>query len=169
MGKTGKTLQSGTKKKTRPPLLAAVCFAAFIMFILEWFSSVLEYLGISQKNAKILFLGLDNAGKTTLLHKLKDDRIAIHNPTIYPTMEELTIGNVKFKAFDLGGHEQARHVWQEYYVTVDAVVYLVDSVDKARFDESKTELDALLSSDELANVPFLILGNKIDVSTAASE
>eukprot|EP01023_Acetabularia_acetabulum_P039170 TRINITY_DN37591_c0_g1_i1.p2 TRINITY_DN37591_c0_g1~~TRINITY_DN37591_c0_g1_i1.p2 ORF type:complete len:121 (+),score=17.06 TRINITY_DN37591_c0_g1_i1:37-399(+) len=63
----------------------------------------------------------------------------------------------------------ARHVWQEYYVTVDAVVYLVDSVDKARFDESKTELDALLSSDELANVPFLILGNKIDVSTAASE
>lgn len=52
---------------------------------------------------------------------------------------------------------------------VDAVVYLVDAYDKERFAESKKELDALLSDEALANVPFLILGNKIDIPYAASE
>ena len=52
---------------------------------------------------------------------------------------------------------------------VDAIVFLVDSVDKERFNESKKELDGLLSDDSLATVPFLVLGNKIDIPQAASE
>ncbi|KAJ8573927.1 hypothetical protein K7X08_010438 [Anisodus acutangulus] len=52
---------------------------------------------------------------------------------------------------------------------VDAVVYLVDAYDRERFPESKKELDGLLSDESLANVPFLILGNKIDIPYAASE
>lgn len=55
------------------------------------------------------------------------------------------------------------------HVQVDAVVYLVDAYDKERFAESKRELDALLSDEALATVPFLILGNKIDIPYAASE
>ena len=84
-------------------------------------------------------------------------------------MEELTIGNIKFRTFDLGGHTVARRVWSDYFQQVDAVVYMVDSVDRERFMESKAELDGLLGTEGLTDVPFLILGNKIDVPQAASE
>mmetsp|Transcript_11470 Transcript_11470/g.20268 ORF Transcript_11470/g.20268 Transcript_11470/m.20268 type:complete len:196 (-) Transcript_11470:455-1042(-) len=134
-----------------------------------WLTGMLNYLGLYNKNAKILFLGLDNAGKTTLMHMLKDDRVVQHVPTQLPTSEELQLAGINFKAFDLGGHEIARRVWKDYYAKVDAIVYLVDAADRDRFPESKRELDALLSDDSLAQVPVLVLGNKIDLPTAASE
>lgn len=60
-------------------------------------------------------------------------------------------------------------MWQDYFTTVDGVVYLVDALDRGRFPEAKKELDALLNSEELQDVPFLVLGNKIDMPSAASE
>lgn len=66
------------------------------MWIVNWFKSTLENLGLFNKNAKIVFLGLDDAGKTTLLRRLKDDRMVQMDPTLHPHAEELTLGNYKF-------------------------------------------------------------------------
>ena len=100
---------------------------------------------------------------------LKEDKVAVHEPTLHPNSEELIIGNVKFRTFDLGGHEAARKLWKDYFATIDGIIYLVDALDRERFPEAKKELDNLLTDDTLANVPILVLGNKIDAGNAASE
>lgn len=111
------------------------------MFILNFFKDILGYIGLFKKNAKILFLGLDNAGKTTLLRRLKDDRMVQHDPTQHAHAEELVLGTVRFKAFDLGGHKAVRKAWKTYFPNVDGIIYLVDSADPSRFKESKEEFD----------------------------
>jgi len=138
-------------------------------FLFKWFWNVLNYLGLYNKKARIIFLGLDNAGKTTLLHMLKDDKLMIHEPTGHPQYDELVIGNIRFKTHDLGGHAAARKIWKTYFAAVEGIVFMVDATEEKRFPEAKGELDKLLTDEQLKKVPIAVLGNKVDQKTAVSE
>ena len=90
-------------------------------------------------------------------------------PTTHPQSEELVMGNIRFRTFDLGGHEIARKIWKDYLGFVDGLIFLVDSVDRERMAIAREELHSLLNMEELQATPFVILGNKIDLQDAASE
>jgi len=139
------------------------------MFLVDWIWGLLSSLGLANKSGKLVFLGLDAAGKTTLLNMLRDGRVQAAPPTLYPTAEELSIAGITFTTHDLGGHKQARRVWKTYFPAVNAIVFMVDASDRERFTESKDELDALLSDEAISDIPIVVLGNKIDIPGAASE
>ena len=133
------------------------------------FTNILGYLGLWDKKANLIFLGLDNAGKSTLLFLLKTGNVSQLGPSNFPTSEELKHGNVRLNTFDLGGHETARKIWKDYYPTIDGIIFLVDTTDKERFSLAKFELEQMLESPELTGVPVAILGNKIDKNGAVSQ
>ncbi len=137
--------------------MASALIASWFADLWSWFSRAW-----SSKQATILFLGLDNAGKTTLLRVLSEDRIMAHEPTRHPQQDTFEHGGVKIKAFDMGGHAAARRLWRSYFADVQGIVFMVDASDHARLNESRAELTALLEDEALAAVHFLVMGNKID-------
>ena len=81
------------------------------MFIVNFFKQAFEWMGFFQKNANIVFLGLDNAGKSTLLQMLATNKFTELDSTTHPHQAEVVIGNVRFNSYDLGGHNAARKAW----------------------------------------------------------
>jgi GTP-binding protein SAR1 len=139
------------------------------MFIINWFKKVLENLNFFKKEAKVVFLGLENAGKSSLLIRLKYDRFSQIDPTVCVHSEEIEVGRVKFKAFDMGGHDVARKIWEKYFVFAGAIIYMVDSTHTESLGKAREELWKVLSDERVQKVPILVFGNKIDKKGALGE
>ncbi len=133
------------------------------------FSSWLdEYVSKFFQPTQILLLGLDNAGKTQILYCMKlGEALSNTVPTLGFNIEQIEYKNLTFKAWDLGGQTKFRGLWHHYYESTNAVIFVIDSNDKDRFNESKQELHALLNTECLRNCPFLIFANKQDLPHAA--
>lgn len=89
---------------------------------------------------RILILGLDGAGKTTILYRLQVGEVVTTIPTIGFNVEQVTYKNLKFQVWDLGGQTSIRPYWRCYYSNTDAIIYVVDSADRDRIGISKDEL-----------------------------
>ena len=131
------------------------------------FSKILDFFSRSRSNFKIIILGIQNAGKTTILYRLSLGQLVQTTPTIGSNVEEISYNNVKLQAWDLGGQESTRSVWDVYFVNTDAIIYVIDSHD-TNYDESKTQLYKLLENEALKNAVILIYANKQDLSGAKS-
>ncbi|XP_033749466.1 GTP-binding protein SAR1-like [Pecten maximus] len=131
------------------------------MFLWDWMQSLVHFFGFNRK-AKIMIVGLDNAGKSTLLNLLKTGRLVQFPPTGQARYEEMTIGGLTIQAYDLGGHMIMRRVWLDYFPAVDGIVFIIDSADRERLQESRAELTRILEDPEIPPIPLLILGNKTD-------
>jgi ADP-ribosylation factor-like protein 1 len=121
------------------------------------------------KEVRILILGLDGAGKTTILYRLQCGEVVSTLPTIGFNMETVIHKNVTFQVWDLGGQTSIRPYWRCYYENATAVIYVVDSSDHERLGISKDELMAMLNEDELKDAAFLVFANKQDLPDALTE
>ncbi|XP_023893750.1 GTP-binding protein SAR2 [Quercus suber] len=119
-----------------------------------------EFYPFKPKVAKVLFLGQDMVYKQSVILKLFDESIPWNETSQYLTSCVSSIGGIKFNFFDLGEHSIARRVWRDYCAKMDAVVYIVNANTRNRelFLGPREELNALLSDEAFANVPFLIFG-----------
>ena len=123
----------------------------------------------SDKPSRILMLGLDAAGKTTVLYKLKMNETVATIPTLGFNVETIQpVKNVSFTVWDIGGQHKIRQLWKHYYSGTQGLVYVVDAVDRERFGEAKNELNWILDSEEMVGVPLVILANKQDLPRAAT-
>jgi ADP-ribosylation factor-like protein 3 len=117
----------------------------------------------NEREARLLVLGLDNAGKTTILKALSEEEIKNITPTQGFNVKSLLHEGFKLNVWDIGGQKAIRPYWKNYYDSVDGLVYVIDSADRKRIQESGNELQSLLAEDSLTGIPVLIFANKQDL------
>lgn len=130
--------------------------------------TLLRKLKKTDQEARLLVLGLDNSGKTTILKKLSDEDISHIMPTQGFNIKSLMHEGFKLNVWDIGGQKSIRPYWRNYYDQTDALVYVIDSADTRRLEETGVELQQLLDEEKLSSVPVLIMANKQDLLNAAS-
>lgn len=132
------------------------------------FSSMFDKLWGSNKELRILILGLDGAGKTTILYRLQIGEVVTTKPTIGFNVETLSYKNLKLNVWDLGGQTSIRPYWRCYYADTAAVIFVVDSTDKDRMSTASKELHLMLQEEELQDAALLVFANKQDQPGALS-
>ena len=123
----------------------------------------------SSRRAKVLMLGLDGAGKSTVLYKLKLNETVNTIPTLGFNVETVQIARgVSFTIWDLGGQKTIRQLWKHYLTGCEGLLYIVDSADSERFSVAQEELAWVLHEKEMAGVPVVVLANKQDLPGAVA-
>jgi small GTP-binding protein len=118
------------------------------------------------KSKRIVMVGLDAAGKTTVLYKLHMGEVVHTIPTVGFNVETIKYKNIEMTCWDIGGQKKIRGLWYHYYHDTDAVIFVIDSNDPSRFDEAREELTTLMSNDLLRDAVLLVYANKQDLPQA---
>ncbi|KRZ97911.1 ADP-ribosylation factor 1-like 2, partial [Trichinella sp. T8] len=135
-------------------------FFIFLNFVMgNLFASLFKGL-FGKKEVRILMVGLDAAGKTTILYKLKLGEIVTTIPTIGFNVETVEYKNISFTVWDVGGQDKIRPLWRHYFQNTQGLIFVVDSNDRERVGEARDELIRMLAEDELRDAVLLVFANK---------
>ncbi|XP_015688817.1 ADP-ribosylation factor-like isoform X2 [Oryza brachyantha] len=113
-------------------------------------------------------LGLDAAGKTTILYRLHMGEVLSTVPTVGFNVEKVQYKNVVFTVWDVGGQEKLRPLWKMYLSNSDALIYVVDSLDRERIIDARQEFQTIIKDPLMANSIILVFANKQDLRGSMS-
>ncbi|EGC39712.1 arl8, ARF-like GTPase [Dictyostelium purpureum] len=133
---------------------------------MKFFDSILNFFKslFWKQEMELTLVGLQGSGKTTLVNVISSGAFIEDTiPTIGFNMKKVTKGNVTIKLWDIGGQPRFRGMWERYCRGVNAIVYVVDSVDRDKFEQSKQALQDLINKPPLAKIPLLVVANKNDL------
>ena len=117
----------------------------------------------SKIEKRLLLLGLDNAGKTSILLQFKENMFMEASvPTIGLNIEQVTVKDYSLTFWDVGG--QATKMWKHYFDSVDGVMFVIDSTDREKLTKAKSELNRVLKDKALENLPYVLMLNKSDIT-----
>lgn len=118
---------------------------------------------------RILLLGLDNAGKTTIVKRIMDEDVNTVSPTLGFIIKTIDYEGYKLNIWDVGGQKTLRSYWRNYFEKTDALIWVVDATDRLRIDDCREELHGLLQEERLSGASLLIFANKTDVQGCMNE
>ncbi|XP_054027411.1 ADP-ribosylation factor 1-like [Dryobates pubescens] len=119
-----------------------------------------------KKDIKLLMVGLDAGGKTTILYQLKLGETVTTVPTVGFNVETVEHKNISFTVWDVCSQDKIRPLWRHYYPDTQGLIFVVDSNDRERLSEARYELMRVLEDDELRDAVLLVLANKQDLPNA---
>ncbi|XPS75708.1 hypothetical protein M3J09_007779 [Ascochyta lentis] len=131
--------------------------------------SILRKARLKDKEMRILMLGLDNAGKTTIVKKIMNEDVNSVSPTLGFIIKTIDYDGYKLNLWDVGGQKTLRTYWKNYFEKTDTLIWVVDATDRERVGDCRHELAGLLLEERLSGASLLVFKNKSDVPGAMSE
>merc|ERR1711862_323958 len=121
---------------------------------------------VGKTDMRILMGGLDAAGKTTILYKLKLGEVVTTIPTVGFNVETVEYKNISFTMWDVGGQDKIRRLWRHYYQGTNGLIYVIDCNDRERIEDAREELHKMLNEEEMHEAVVLVFANKQDLPNA---
>ncbi|EQB45010.1 ADP-ribosylation factor-like protein 2 [Colletotrichum gloeosporioides] len=131
--------------------------------------SILRKARLKDKEMRILMLGLDNAGKTTIVKKIMGEDVNTVSPTLGFIIKTIDYDGYKLNIWDVGGQKTLRSYWRNYFEKTDALIWVVDATDRLRIQDCMEELHGLLQEERLSGASLLVFANKTDVNGCMDE
>ncbi|KAF1824102.1 ARF/SAR superfamily [Dissoconium aciculare CBS 342.82] len=131
--------------------------------------SILRKARLKDKEMRILMLGLDNAGKTTIVKRIMNEDVNSVSPTLGFIIKTIDYEGYKLNIWDVGGQKTLRTYWKNYFEKTDTLIWVVDATDRDRIDDCRVELQGLLLQERLMGASLLVFKNKSDVSGCLDE